>query len=78
MFGHERRKRYIIRITMFDEREVSLVAAMENWGQFNGNIPVDKNHPLTIILREPRNYLEALKKCTKYWRMGIDTCVLKN
>lgn len=76
MFG--RRKRYIIRITMFDEREVCLVSAKENWGEFNRNIVVDKNHPLTIILREPRSYWQCVTKCMSYWRMGIDTCILRN
>lgn len=78
MFGKERRKRYIIRVTMFDEREVQLMAAKENWGQFNGAIAVDKNHPLTIILREPRTYFQAVTRCMSYWRMGIDTCILRN
>lgn len=63
---------------MFDEREVNLVSAMEGWGEFNRNIIVDKNHPLTIILKEPRSYLQAVCKCARYWRMGIDTCILRN
>jgi len=71
-------KRYIIRITMFDRREVSLVSAIENWGTLSSNVIVDSNHPLTIVLKEPRSYLQALCKCMRYWRMGIDTCILKN
>lgn len=78
MFNNRRRKKYIIRVTMFDEREVHLVAAIENWGEFNNSIVVDKNHPLTVILREPRTKLEAIMKCARYWKMGIDTCILRN
>lgn len=76
MFGFS--KRYIIRITMFDEREVCLVSALENWGEYNRSIIVDKNHPLTVMLKEPRNYWKALFRCMRYWKMGIDTCILRN
>lgn len=72
------KKQYIIRITMFDEREVHLVSAMENWGQYSGAYNVNKNNPLTIILREPRTYWNAVRRCMRYWRMGIDTCILRN
>ena len=73
-----RKRNCIIRITMFDEREVHLVSALEGWGEFNRNTVVDKNHPLTIMLTEPRTYWQAVKRCAKYWRMGIDTCILRN
>lgn len=76
MFGFKKNR--VVRITMFDEREVNLVSAIEGWGEFNRNIVVDKNHPLTIILSERRSYWSALIKCARYWRTGIDTCVLRN
>lgn len=86
MFWKEKRKKYIIRITMYDEREAHLVAGLEN-DYSEIILRAAKDHMqnnngyfdhISIMLMEHMTKWEAMKKCMKYSKMGIDTCALKN
>ena len=78
MFWKEKRKKYIVSITVRGRRELQLANVLEHWNLDIRNTCVDEDHPISLSTNRRFTRWEAMRRCMRYSKMGIDTCMLKD
>ncbi len=68
-------RRYLNAVILDNSKDATLVSGMEGYG----HVDVDMNtyYPVTLVIRKPRRYLNALMVSLKYSRMGLFNCIIK-
>lgn len=70
------KKKRMLTIMVRAKSQLDIVAAEEGWTWYKGDIDVDEQNPLYILLPRKLGYIESLKRCIKLWKYGVHCCVL--
>ena len=70
------KKSRVLTLMVRSKSSLDILAAEEGWKWYKGDINVDEDNPLYILMPRKLGYFEACRRIRQLMRYGIHCCIL--